>query len=316
MKCVSGVDVTVPGSTSNLGPGYGAIGLALQLYNRFTFERVPRGLEVSIKGEGAERLEKGGESLVYRAYAAVFKAMGLVPYPVRICQRNEIPLERGLGGSATAAVAGVVGALVLLGRDPEPEAVLAYTSIVEAGSENLTSSTVGGLTVSCRESGRIDYIRLEPPPGLTSVVFLPDFPLNTGQSKQVVPCQVSMADARANLFGASAVIAALVSGEFEKLALAMQDRLHQPYRASLVPGMYDLFQAARRAGSPGAALSGAGSGVFAFALENNTDPGLIGKAMVDEAAARGIRGTYLVLPFDRDGIRISNTRGTRDETAA
>ena len=296
----------VPGSTSNLGPGFGAIGLALQVYNRFTFERVPAGLAITIEGEGADRLETGPDNRTYQAYAAVFKSLDLSPYPVHIHQRNEIPLERGLGGSSSAVVAGVMGALVLLGRTPEIDLVLEYATLLEHGSENLTASTVGGLTVSAREPGWVIYVRLDPPAGLTSVVLIPDFRLNTEESLKVVPSQVPMVDARANLRCSAMIIAALVSGKTDKLAFAMQDRLHQPYRASLVPGMYDIFQAALRAGSPGAALSGAGSGVFAFALEDS-DPDGIGRAMVREAAAHGIGSTYMILPFDRCGARIIRT---------
>lgn len=306
MRSVVGIEVSVPGSTSNLGPGFGAIGLAVQLYNHFVFERISEGLEISIEGEGAEQLATVKENHAYQAYMAAFKALGVAPYPVRIHQRNEVPLERGLGGSSAAAVAGVIGAFSFLGREPKAVDVLACAALVETGSENLTSSTVGGLTVSWREKERISYIRLDPPENLTSVVLIPAFRLNTIQSKKVVPTQVSMEDARANLSGAAMVIAALVSGKTEKLSLAMQDRLHQPYRASLVPGLYDIFGAALRAGSPGVALSGAGSGIFAFAPKDD-DPQGIGHAMVCEAAIHGMSSTYLVLPFDRSGARITRT---------
>lgn len=298
------VEIKVPCSTSNLGPGFDAIGLALQLYNTFRFERLSHGLEITIEGEGAGQLETGSGNRTYRSYAAVFDALGVAPYPVRIHQHNEIPLARGLGGSATAVLAGVVAALVLLGQEPKVDDVLGYGTLIENHPDNLTPSMVGGLTVSFWEPGRIVYVRLDPPQELTSVVLIPDFGLETGEARKVLPGQVPLADAVTNLRGSAMIMAAVAAGEIDKLALAMRDRLHQPYRAPLLPGMHDIFQAALEAGSPGVALSGAGSGIFAFALKDR-DPDAVGQAMVREAAVHGMSSTYLLLPIDREGTRIT-----------
>lgn len=308
---VNGAKIRIPCSTSNLGPGFDAIGLALQLYNTFTFERLSDGLEITIEGEGAGQLETGPDNRTYRSYVAVFEALSLSPYPVHIHQHNEIPLARGLGGSATAVLAGVIGALVLLDKEAKVGDVLGYATLIENHPDNLTPSMVGGLTVSFWEPGRIVYIRLDPPERLTSVVLIPDFTLETGQARRVLPRQVPLVDAVTNLRGSAMIMAAVATGEIDKLALAMGDRLHQPYRAPLLPGMYDIFQAALEAGSPGVALSGAGSGIFAFALKDG-DPDAVGRAMVREAAAGGINSTYLILPIDRDGVRI--TKVSTDHT--
>lgn len=303
LKHMSGVEIRVPCSTSNLGPGFDAIGLALELYNTFTFERLSDSLEITIEGEGADQLDTGPDNRTYQSYAATFKALGSPPYPVHIHQHNEIPLARGLGGSATAVLAGVIGALVLLGKKPGVDDVLGYATRIENHPDNLTPSMVGGLTVSFWEPGRIVYVRLDPPARLTSVVLIPDFALETGEARKVLPGRVPLSDVVTALRGSAMIMAAMATGEIDKLALAMRDQLHQPYRAPLLPGMYDIFEAALEAGSPGVALSGAGSGIFAFALKDE-DPDAIGQAMVREAAAHGIGSTYLILPIDRDGARI------------
>jgi homoserine kinase len=244
------VEIKVPCSTSNLGPGFDAIGLALRLYNTFTFERLSHGLEITIEGEGAGQLETDSGNRTFRSYAAVFNALRLAPYPVHIHQNNEIPLARGLGGSATAVLAGVIAALVLLGKEPKVDDVLGYSTLIENHPDNLTPSMVGGLTVSLWEPGRIAYVRLDPPEEITSVVLIPDFRLETGEARKVLPSQVPLADAVTNLRGSAMIMAAVAAGEIDKLALAMRDRLHQPYRAALLPGMHDIFRAALEAGSP------------------------------------------------------------------
>lgn len=302
-----GLEIRVPCSTSNLGPGFDAIGLALELYNTFTFQRLSDGLEITIEGEGADQLDSGPDNRTYRSYVAVFEALNVSPYPVHIRQHNEIPLARGLGGSATAVLAGVIGALVLLGKEPRVNDVLGYSTLIENHPDNLTPSMVGGLTVSFWEPGRIVYIRLDPPERLTSVVLIPDFGMETDKARKVLPSQVSLSDVVTTLRGSAMIMAAMATGEIDKLGLAMGDRLHQQYRAPLLPGMYDIFDAALEAGSPGVALSGAGSGIFAFALKDE-DPHAIGQAMAREAAAHGMNSTYLILPIDRDGTRIAQIR--------
>jgi len=296
------VELRVPASTSNLGPGFDSIGLAVSLYNEFLFERIETGLEIILEGEGSTVLERGSDSRTYRAFRATHVALGHKIPGVRIVQHNAIPLARGLGGSGTAVLAGTLAAFLFAGVEPETSHVLDQSLTIETHPDNLTPSLVGGLTVSVVDGTRVVYVKVIPPPELTTVTLIPDRPLETGAARQVVPKQFSRQDAILNIRGAGMIMAALATGQLEHLALAMRDRLHQPYRAPLLPGMMAVFQAALEAGSPGVALSGAGSGIFAFAYPHNAQT--IGEAM-KAVAARYDTGAYnLYLPIDNDGVQI------------
>ena len=149
------------------------------------------------------------------------------------------------------------------------------------------------------DGSHVTYTRVIPPSELTTVTLIPDRPLLTGEARKVVPQTFSRDDMIFNIRGAGMIMAALATGQLEYLALAMRDRLHQPYRAPLLPGMVEIFQAALDAGSPGVALSGAGSGIFSFAYAH-----AIGEAMKVAAAGFGMDAYNLYLPVDNDGLQI------------
>jgi len=302
MGAVRSVRIHVPCSTSNLGPGYDSIGLALGLSNEFDFERIPSGVEIVLRGTGIDSLESGEQNRTYRAFRAVHERAGEPPPGVRIVQQNRVPIARGLGGSATAVLAGTTAGLLFAGADASPSVVLDHSIAIETHPDNLTPSLVGGLTVSSVDDGHVTFVRVTPPSELTTVTLIPDRVLETGAARRVVPETFSRDDVVFNIRGAAMLMAALAVGDLDPLRLAMRDRLHQPYRVPLLPGMDDIFAAALRAGSPGVALSGAGSGIFAFAYPDAAEG--IGEAMQREARKHGIDSYALHLPIDHRGLQI------------
>ncbi len=302
-KAPQRVELRVPASTSNLGPGFDTIGLAVGLYNEFLFQRRESGLEIFLEGEGADQLARSPESRTYQAFRATCQTLGEKDPGVRIVQHNAVPLARGLGGSGTAVLAGTLAAFLFSGVEPETSRVLDQSFTVETHPDNITPSLVGGLTVSAVDGAHVAYIKLTLPSQLTTVTLIPDRPLETGLARQVVPRQFSREDMIFNIRGASLLIAALATGRLENLALAMQDRLHQPYRAPLLPGMMEIFAAALEGGSPGVALSGAGSGIFAFAYSHNAKE--IGERMKAAASRFGMDSYPLYLPIENGGTRIA-----------
>lgn len=297
------VTLRVPASTSNLGPGFDAIGLAVALFNEFEFTRADAGvLRVRVEGEGADIIPGDAGNRTYAAFRSFFAGRGEEPPGVHIHQRNRIPLARGLGGSGTAVLAGTLAAMLFAGMDHTPDAVLDHAITVETHPDNITPSLVGGLTVSLLDEGHVRYVRVLPPAELTAVLLIPDRGLETGAARAVVPQTFSREDTIYTLRGAAMVMAALATGQLEHLAVAMRDRVHQPYRAPLLPGMMEIFEAALGAGSPGVALSGAGSGIFAFAYPATARR--IGDAMLREARRHGLGGYVLYLPIDTMGTVI------------
>lgn len=261
------VRVSVPASTANIGPAFDCLALALDLWNEAEFELGGDGLQISVRGEGAERLPRHERNLVYRAVARVYEEVSQpAPKNIRIRCQNNIPLGSGLGSSAAASLAGLLGANALLGNPLKPELVMRLGAELEGHADNLAAALYGGLLLVKHTEWRTTAQPLECA-AWQAVYVLPAQRLSTRAARAALPKKVSLADAVFNMGNALAVREALRTGSLPALAEAMQDRLHQQYRLPLLPGAADALAAAQRAGAA-AGLSGAGPGLIAF-----TEPG-------------------------------------------
>ena len=282
------IRVRVPATTANLGPGFDALGLALRLHNTVELEPAPSP-RIEIEGEGAASLPRDPSHLAYRAVLAVFelqKPRGSPPRAFHLKQHNRIPLARGLGSSAAAIVGGAAAANALLGGPLDSQALIDLAAGLEGHPDNVAPAVAGGL-VACvtTESGKIRWTRLIPKQ-LRVVIAIPEFAVSTAKARRLLPETVPFGDAVFNVTRTALLVAALVEGQTDVLDEATRDRLHQPYRARLVPGLDAVFAAAREAGAHGVALSGSGPAVVAF----GEAPG-IGEALrrAFEAAGAGCR---------------------------
>lgn len=299
------VRVVVPATSANLGPGFDTLGVALELHN--VVEMAETGiLDVVIEVEGNPELERPEHNLVYRAARAVFERLRYEPYGLQIRQQVGIPVARGLGSSASAIVGGLVAANALAeqmtGRTGlDTDELLRMAIAIEGHPDNVTPALLGGFTVTCMEDGRPLYVRFDPPPQLQAVVAIPEVPLATKKSRGVLPEAVAMADAVFNVSRATLLVAALMLGRLDLLAAAQQDRLHQPYRVTLVPGLQEVFQAAMAAGAKGVALSGSGPSVIAF-VDRGAEQ--VGTAMEGAFQWHGSDSRTVILNLARDGARV------------
>src|SRR6266446_1562982 len=220
------VRVRVPATSANLGPGFDALGLALALYNEVTLEEADR-VSVAVEGEGSGRLDAGAKNVVARGAALAFEIAGRAFPGARLRCVNRIPLSRGLGSSA------------------------------EGHPDNVAAALLGGLTVSCADGPRVTAVSLAVPREIEWVVLVPETESSTREARAVLPESVPRVDAIFNVQRVSLFLAALAAGRVELLALAMQDRLHQPYRLRLFPWMDAVAAAGREAGALGCVLGGA-----------------------------------------------------------
>ncbi len=288
-----GVTVRVPASCGNVGPGFDVLGLALDLWNEAHFQATGAGWQIVVKGEGEAILPGDERNLVLRAARRVWEAVGApLPSGLRVRCHNGIPLQSGLGSSGAAALLGVLGANALLGNPLSREAVFVLAAQVEGHPDNVAPSLYGGLVASVADGEGNWHVRPLPiAPAWQGrrwlAVAVPRVALSTAESRAVLPRQVSLEDAVFNLGHALLVADAFRTGEVEALAVAFQDRLHQPYRLRLVPGAEAALAAARQAGAVAAGLSGAGPGVIAFAPQHD-DAGLIAQAMVAAFRQAGV----------------------------
>lgn len=292
------VRVRVPATSANLGPGFDCLGMALDLHNTVEMETTAGGVRVTAEGEGAEALAGAAENLVLTAARRLFAAAGRAPAGLRLHLTNTVPLARGLGSSATAIVGGLAAANALLGNPLDILDVLDLAVELEGHPDNVTPALLGGVTASCLTEGagagpggrRSVFARFDPPEGLALAVIVPERPLPTAEARAVLPRQVDRGDAVFNLQRACLMVAALRDGRFDLLAAALDDRLHQPYRATLLPGLSEaLGQARREPALLGACLSGSGSSVLVFLRpdEEGAWPGAV-DAVADAFRRRGV----------------------------
>ena len=259
----------IPASTTNLGPGFDVLGLALQLYSTVTLEPSETDTEVIVSGVDADKIPGTPQHIAFQAAALVFNRSGVKrPKGFKLQIENGIPAIRGLGGSGTAVLGGLLTANALCGTPFSDPELLNFATELEGHPDNVAASLYGGLVVSAQENRQVHTVRLECPSRLSVVLAIPDFPLSTEQARGVLPTSVSFADAIYNTSRSTLLIASIATGQFEMLRVAMKDRLHQPYRTSLIPGFDDVAAAATAAGALSVALSGAGPTVAAYCLEH------------------------------------------------
>lgn len=259
----------IPASTTNLGPGFDVLGLALQLYSRLTLTTADTDTHVTISGVDADKLPNTTDHIGVQAVELVFQRSGTPrPKGFRVDIENGIPAIRGLGGSGTAILGGLLTANALCGEPFSQPELLAFATELEGHPDNVAASLYGGLVVSAQDGHDVHTIKLTCPPELSLALAIPNFPLSTEQARGVLPESVSFADAVYNTSRSTLLIASIATGKLEMLRTAMNDKLHQPYRTALIPGFDAVAAAAIDAGALSVALSGAGPTVAAYCLEN------------------------------------------------
>ena len=263
------VRVKAPATTANLGPGYDCLGLALDVWNTLEVEIIDGGEPVvEISGEGEGELETGRDNLVYRSMRFLFDDAGEKMPVVRIRCENTIPLARGMGSSAAAIAGGLVAANSICSQEYTANDLLEMAATIEGHADNVAAAIMGGLQLviidQTEDGRRLFTVPLNVPPELHAVVFVPEVRISTEDARAVLPETVSTADAVHNMGRIGLLVASMATNRPEYLAIATQDRLHQPYRQLLFPAMKVIFKAALDAGALGVFLSGSGSTVLAL----------------------------------------------------
>ncbi|MGH9628647.1 MAG: homoserine kinase, partial [Bryobacteraceae bacterium] len=255
--------VRVPASSANLGPGFDALGLALNLYLDCRFRKSDV-LQIRVEGRDAACISTGDDNLIWQtALMVASDTDGTLP-PIELEISNQIPIGKGLGSSAAALTAGVIIADHMLGLGWKPHRILDEAARIEGHPDNVAACVLGSIVASAIDSGGVARaVRLELPDQYGVAVIVPDFALPTTQARSVLPDCYSKADAIFNVQRAALLIAALATGTTSAFPTALEDRMHQPYRAALVPGLDEVLKL-RAPGLLGCALSGAGPSILVF----------------------------------------------------
>ncbi|MGD8684289.1 MAG: homoserine kinase [Chloroflexota bacterium] len=303
------VVVDVPATSANLGAGFDALALALDLATvievRAVAPETEPAFQVDVEGEGAGQLPSGRRNRFVSALLDGIEATGVDPEGAgwHVHMDNRIPVTRGLGSSASAIVAGLVAADALLGGALGPQRMLELATEAEGHADNAAAAIYGGLCVVGDVEGTPRAIRLEPPKDLLAALYIPDKQLSTAAMREALPATVPFADAVHNVGAASLAVAALSQGRLDLLGAALVDRLHQPYRAGAYPELPQLIEAALAAGARGACLSGAGPTVIAFS-EDVAAAATIAAAMERRAQSLGLFGRAAVQAVRAEGARV------------
>ena len=291
----------IPGTTANLGSGFDTLGLAVALYNRATVRRRDD-RRVEITSPIAEDARAGALAMLEEAATAFFKKTRAQRFGVDLHLAGDVPIARGLGSSVTARLGCVAGLNALAGSPLDRQGLLEVVAALEGHPDNAAPAVFGGFTAAGFVGSEVRCIRVPLPSRIRLVTLIPHFEVSTPEARKRVPQTFSKADTIHILNRASLVTAAFATGRLESLRGCFDDRIHQPYRAALIPGMDAILAAGVKAGAIGGWLSGSGSTLMCLALDN---PEAIATAMQRKMPKAAVH----ILKPDNAGLKVSLKKG-------
>ena len=277
------VSVKVPATSANIGPGFDCLGMALPIYNIVTIDETVlpgTGVEINILSDEEDvdnliidHIPKDENSVVYKAVELLYNSIGQTPSELKINIETSIPVTRGLGSSAAVIVGALIAANKLLGNPADESALLSIATEIEGHPDNVTPAIVGGLVMSSLENdGSIIYRKLQWPEEWAITVCIPDVELASEISRSVIPKEIPIEDAVFNLKRMGMFVQAVNMCDSELMKCALTDKIHQPYREKLVPGLKELSEAFKHEDDVlGCVLSGAGSSMLIISKNNVVD---------------------------------------------
>lgn len=300
------IRVRIPATTANFGSGFDCVGAALKLYNEIEVMQLNKTagkqLSIEVYGEGKGNLPTNERNIVWKAMKKIFDNTNtpLANYHLRLI--NNIPLARGLGSSSATRIGGLVAANYLTGNKLSMNEIVNIAAELEGHPDNVVPAIFGGFCISYKTDKKIQYLKLNIPKNLVAVLCIPEFEVSTIKARRILPNRIPLKDAVFNSSRVALLIAAILEKKYELLSSAMEDRIHQTYRARLIPGMEKVFQSAKKQGAYGVALSGSGSTILAIC--NKEVANIVGKAMQNTFLKENIKSQYKICNFDNNGVKI------------
>ncbi|MFC1564446.1 homoserine kinase [candidate division KSB1 bacterium] len=296
------LDIRIPASNSNLGSGFDVIGLGLRLYLKIKVEKTAdEKRELLFKGEGGGVIGKKDNYILKALNRLSNKYDKKIP-GYRITVENEIPVKAGLGSSGTAIIAGIICADHLCSLNMPMSSILNEAVKIEGHPDNITPSLMGGMTASMiTGSGEVIYHKIQFPSDLKILVVIPKFNVSTKTAREVLPESYSLKNATFNMQRTAMFLETLRKREYDMIPHLLQDKIHQEYRAPLVPGLSGILRIKPDGDFMGAFLSGAGPAIGAFVKDN---PEKYGRKIVSIFKKMNIEAQFKVLKADNKGTMI------------
>lgn len=264
LKMIKKIEISIPGCIGNVGSGFDCIGISINLFNNFVFEK-SREFSISVSDPG---IGKDDKNLCLKVFKKTCKSFGKnVPF-VHISIKNNIPVARGLGSSGTAVLAGVIAGFIFSDIEIEPERILKIGKDFEGHLDDLAPSLLGGLVIVAETEKKLVWEKIQIPEETKGVFFISEKLYRTEKAREILPEKVSLKDAVYNISRACLIPIGFMEKNKELLQIATDDRLHQIYRKKIYPHFEPLYEAAISADAAGCCLSGAGPSVVAFCFDN------------------------------------------------
>jgi homoserine kinase len=261
------IEIKIPATSANMGPGFDCLGIALNLYNHFYIEETDGALEIDCGDEAFNN----SDNLIYTSMEYTYEKLNLgkLPRGLRIKCTASIPVSRGLGSSAACILGGVIGASELAGGVLSKDEILNIATEIEGHPDNLAPALFGGMIVSIMDNDRVYYERINIPQGVKFCVMIPDFKLSTKEARAVLPSSINFKDSVFNVGRVALMLAALTNGNWDLLRVACEDKLHQPYRGRLIKGYDEIISQVKNQDYMAVFISGAGPSIMAILREND-----------------------------------------------
>ena len=265
------IHIRIPATSANMGPGFDSIGIAVELYNHIWVEEQTTGLTIDVKRDQAIPVPTDETNLIYKTMKYFYEQKGLKMPGVHIVQEDYIPMVRGLGSSAACIVGGLFAANALAGNICDKDELAQMAAQLEGHPDNSNPAIYGSMVVGAQDEKSMGYVRLELPDDLIFATMVPDFPVSTADARGVLPDSYTRKDMVFNASRAALLVASMMTGKYENFDMAMEDCVHQPYRAQLIPGMHEIFKHAKEFGAVASYLSGAGSTLMAMVTKDRAE---------------------------------------------
>lgn len=291
------VEVRVPASSANIGPGYDSFGIALTMYNSIRVSETDSGLYIrNINPEGYIPLND--KNLVYRAVMRAFDEVGYSARGLKISQKSDIPMTRGLGSSSACIVGGLVAGNIISGRKLTSQRIFELAKELEGHPDNVAPALFGGFCISCDDNGKLYRQTIRVSNEIKFVAMVPKYYVVTRKSRGLIPDMISTKDAAYNLSHAAGMAVSFATGDYKNLSVYCKDRIHQQYRKTVVEDLEDIIEKSLNFGALAAYLSGSGPTVIA--IINGDDNDFVNK-ITDYFSDKQINRDCVLLNCDNAG---------------
>lgn len=297
------VKVRVPGSSANMGPGFDSLGLALSIYNYIEATETDSGLEIEIlDAETKEYLPTDEKNLVYKSMKYLFDKVGYHPKGLKISLKSDVPVTRGLGSSSACIVGGLTCANELAKANLSKRQIMEMATAIEGHSDNVCAACVGGFTVSVFNKEEIFYYSHKIEGDLKLLVLIPDYAVTTQKARNTLPGYYPRREVAFNISHTALMVASMISGNYENLLCAIDDKVHEPYRKVFIDGYQKIYNKLKAYGALGTYISGSGPSLISVVEADDAEFFL--EDMEEYMKKAHPTWTLKLLDVDNEGVKI------------